>query len=280
MKIKLSLIDLTSPTQSRVSTCEETVQEYTDVLEDGGEFPPVDLFFNGEAAFIGDGWQRVYAHQKSGREDIEATMRKGGLREAVLFAAGANATHGLKRSNADKRRALQIILDDPEWSTWSERAIAAHCGVSRRLLTTLRNEQLEEEAVEEEEAEIFPFIEDKVVQEPEDKVEEEPEDEMEEEATLDELAAPYCVAIESLKSNKKILVDLAKEERNGIFLRDKITRIGKAVDDVVHLIKGVEPVEYCEPCEGAGCDECSKTGFLTRYQLKAKETAISALVKK
>jgi len=272
MKIKLSLIDLTSPTQSRVATCEETVQEYTDVLEDGGEFPPVDLFFNGESAFIGDGWQRVYAHQKSGREEIEATMRKGGLREAVLFAAGANATHGLKRSNADKRRALQIILDDPEWSTWSERAISAHCGVSRRLLTTLRNEQLEEEAVEEEEAEIFPFIEDKVVQEP--------EEEGEEEDTLDELATPYRDAIESLKTNKRLLVDLAKEERNGVFLRDKITRISKAVDDVVHLIKGVEPVEYCEPCEGAGCDECSKTGFLTRYQLKAKETAISVLAKK
>jgi hypothetical protein len=274
MKIKLSLIDLTSPTQSRVNTCEETVQEYTGVLEDGGEFPPVDLFFNGEAAFIGDGWQRVYAHKRVGREEIQATMRQGGLREAVLFAASANSTHGLKRSNADKRKALQILLDDPEWSTWSETAIAAHCGVSRKLLSSMRNEQASQEEVEDAEAieeeeddEVFPFIEDEPVQEPE-------------EDTLAELAAPYIAAIESLKSNKKILVDLAKEERNGIFLRDKITRIGKAVDDVVHLIKGVEPVEYCEPCEGAGCDECSKTGFLTRYQLKAKETAISVLAKK
>jgi len=33
----------------------------------------------------------------------------------LLYAVGSNATHGLRRSNADKRRAAQMLLEDPEW---------------------------------------------------------------------------------------------------------------------------------------------------------------------
>jgi hypothetical protein len=42
----------------------------------------------------------------------------------VLYTVGANATHGLRRSNADKRRAVSMLLDDPEWAQWSNLAIA------------------------------------------------------------------------------------------------------------------------------------------------------------
>jgi hypothetical protein len=34
---------------------------------------------------------------------------------AVLYAADANAAHGLRRTNANKRHAVTVLLDDDEW---------------------------------------------------------------------------------------------------------------------------------------------------------------------
>ena len=65
-------------------------------------------------------------------------MRQGGLRDAILHSAGANAAHGLRRSNADKRRAVLMLLEDVEWSQWSDREIARRCAVHHELVGRLR----------------------------------------------------------------------------------------------------------------------------------------------
>jgi len=52
------------------------------------------------------------------------------LRNAVLHAIGANASHGLPRSNADNRKAVRTLLEDPKWAASSSREIAHHCNVS------------------------------------------------------------------------------------------------------------------------------------------------------
>ena len=36
----------------------------------------------------------------------------GGLRDAILFSVGANAAHGLRRTNADKRRTVLLLWED------------------------------------------------------------------------------------------------------------------------------------------------------------------------
>jgi hypothetical protein len=41
--------------------------------------------------------------------------------------------------NADKRRAVNILLDDEEWSTWSNRDISRRCGVDEGLVRKLRS---------------------------------------------------------------------------------------------------------------------------------------------
>ena len=53
----------------------------------------------------------------------------------MLRAIGAN---GLRRINADKHRAMMLLLDDPEWSTRSNVAIAQACGVSDRFVGEVR----------------------------------------------------------------------------------------------------------------------------------------------
>jgi hypothetical protein len=53
---------------------------------------------------------------------------------------GANANHGLKRTNADKRRAVKMLLDDEEWSQNSNVWIADKCGVDETLVRRIKEE--------------------------------------------------------------------------------------------------------------------------------------------
>ena len=65
--------------------------------------------------WLADGFHRYHAHKQAGLDDIRVDLRQGNLREAILYSVGANAHHGLRRSNEDKRRAVLRLLEDPEW---------------------------------------------------------------------------------------------------------------------------------------------------------------------
>jgi hypothetical protein len=56
----------------------------------------------------------------------------------VRFSVGANDTHGKRRTNEDKRRAVLMLLCDAEWSKWSNREIARQCGVDDKTVGVLR----------------------------------------------------------------------------------------------------------------------------------------------
>jgi hypothetical protein len=56
-----------------------------------------------------------------------------------LYAVGANASHGLKRTNRDKRNAVLVLLKDPEWQGWSDREIARRCVVSPHTVAAERS---------------------------------------------------------------------------------------------------------------------------------------------
>ena len=59
-------------------------------------------------------------------------------RDALLFSISSNGAHGLPRTNADKRKAVTLLLADAEWSQWSDSEIARHCQVSQSFVTGLR----------------------------------------------------------------------------------------------------------------------------------------------
>jgi hypothetical protein len=59
---------------------------------------------------------------------------------AVLYSVGANAAHGVQRSNADKRRAVETLLRDTEWSQSSDREIARRCAVAHSFVLKVRQE--------------------------------------------------------------------------------------------------------------------------------------------
>jgi hypothetical protein len=62
----------------------------------------------------------------------------GSVRDAILFACGANQTNGLRRTYQDKRHAVARLLADPEWRKRSDRWIAEACGVGHPLVADVR----------------------------------------------------------------------------------------------------------------------------------------------
>lgn len=136
--LALEFIAIDGGTQSRACLNNSTVDEYAEAMDNSAEFPPILVFYDGEKYWLADGFHRVAAAKKLEWGEINATIRSGTRRDAVLYSVGANATHGLRRTNADKRRAALTLLGDEEWSQWSNRKIARKCGVSPGFVDKLR----------------------------------------------------------------------------------------------------------------------------------------------
>jgi hypothetical protein len=92
----------------------------------------------GDGYWLADGYHRWHAAEIAGLQTITVDVRPGGRREAILHSVGANAEHRWRRTNEDKRRAVQTLLNDPEWSGWSDREIARCCGVAPSSVGALR----------------------------------------------------------------------------------------------------------------------------------------------
>ena len=139
-EISLSRIVAHQEVQARVAMNEETIEEYTEAMRNGDKFPPVVVFSDDDGAsyWLADGFHRFEAAKEAGHNFIQAEIRSGGKREAILFAVGANSSHGLRRSREDKRNSVLKLLKDREWSQWSDREIARQCRVSHPLASKLR----------------------------------------------------------------------------------------------------------------------------------------------
>jgi len=138
--LSLSLIVADEEVQPRAVLSQETITEYAQQMAAGVQFPPVMTFLDGTYYWLADGFHRLEAAKKAGLSTILAKVRQGYRREAILYAVGANAAHGLKRTNQDKRRAVETLLNDHEWSQWSAREIARTCGVSNTFVCNLMRE--------------------------------------------------------------------------------------------------------------------------------------------
>ena len=136
--MKLTEITVDSSLQGRCKLNQEVVDEYSETLREGGKLPAIKVFRVGSSHYLVDGWHRYFAHKKAGLADIEVSVIEGTMREATLYAVGANDDHGLRRTNDDKRKAVMILLDDLEWSEWSDREIAKAAKVSFMTVGRIR----------------------------------------------------------------------------------------------------------------------------------------------
>jgi ParB-like chromosome segregation protein Spo0J len=140
MDLQLSQITRDERLQPRVLLDEEVAEDYAESLKAGLAMPPVIVFREGKTFWLADGFHRVRGHEIAGVKTVRADVREGSFRTALLFAVGANQKHGLRRTTADKRKAVLTMLRDAEWGLWSNRRIADQCGVSPGLVDKLRHE--------------------------------------------------------------------------------------------------------------------------------------------
>lgn len=138
--IQIADIRIDGGTQARAALDQSIVADYGDAFSSGATFPAVVVFFDGKNHWLADGFHRYFGAKRAGLVEIAADIHKGTQRDAILYSVGANASHGLRRTNADKRQAVETLLRDTEWSKWSDREISRRAGVSFALVATVRAE--------------------------------------------------------------------------------------------------------------------------------------------
>jgi hypothetical protein len=116
----------------------DAINDYATAIQNGAVMPPVLVFRDSDMLWLVDGFLRCAAALLAGQNTVRAIVRVGTKRDAALAAAGANTKHGLRRTNDDKRRVVQRLLDDPEWSQWNDSEIGRHCDVSNHTVAKWR----------------------------------------------------------------------------------------------------------------------------------------------
>lgn len=127
--------------QMRITINVDHVEELAQVLRDGGELPPPTVFSDGRTNWLADGNHTYEAHIAAGVRKIRCLVKAGQYRDAWMYALGANSSHGLKRTQADKRKAIIAALRDDEVAALSDNEVAKICGLAwHSLVSDIRRE--------------------------------------------------------------------------------------------------------------------------------------------
>ena len=129
--------------QSRVGLNEEAVQEYVEAMEEGDTFPPLLVYFDNDTNeyILADGFHRYAAHLRVRPNDqILVNLELGTVSDAKWASIGANKSHGLRRTNEDKRKATKEALLHPNGAELSNVRIGNHVGVTDKTVAAIRRE--------------------------------------------------------------------------------------------------------------------------------------------
>lgn len=137
-ELSLTSINIYGGTQARVKTSDEAVESYAEEMTQGTVFPPIVVYYDGATYWLADGFHRYLAAKRIERPTILSEVIPGGRSDALKHALGANATNGVYRTNADKRNAVEIALE--EWADRANPVLAEICRVSPDLVRRCRTE--------------------------------------------------------------------------------------------------------------------------------------------
>ena len=118
-------------TQHRVKILKQAVDDYVAALESEQELPPIEVVWDGQFYWVVDGHHRVEAHRqyRGARAEINCVVSRGTQQEAQWLSLGANKVHGVRRTRADKQKAVRFALNHPGFKNMSDRKIAKQTGV-------------------------------------------------------------------------------------------------------------------------------------------------------
>lgn len=139
-EIKISDIRIDGGTQIRKELDQGKVSDYAQQMEDGVVFPPIDVFFDGSSYWLSAGFHRLSSERTRGSTIVKANVHNGTIEDATLFALASNK-HGLNMTAEDYRRAIEIMLNHPKWSEWSNVKIAEWIGTSSMTVGRVKKER-------------------------------------------------------------------------------------------------------------------------------------------
>ena len=268
--VTIDRIVLDAGTQMREQVNETVIADYIEALD---ALPPIRVMRVGKSRLVlVDGFHRLYAHKRSGRDSIAVeVIGQGTIEDAQYEAARSNAKHGLRRSNADKRLAVLAVLGlKPHLS---DREIASHVGVSHPLVGTVRreiadevperdgvSEEIEADDADGDDATFDPFG------DPAPSRRDEPEEPSDEPTIDDRQQAAkdrLGVLVKGLDRWKAELERVMAEEAGAWIHAQSIEAYFR---DLRVAVDRAKPAGLCPRCKGGGCRECKDLGWISRMK--------------
>ena len=146
--IDIASIEQSDELQARLELDQEVIRDYATDFAGGAIFPPILVFHDGARNWLADGFHRVAARKLLEKDTILAEVRCGTREDAIWCSIAANKAHGLRRTNSDKRRAVERALLHPRSQRLSNRQIANHCGVHHHTVGRIRSELEESNTID------------------------------------------------------------------------------------------------------------------------------------
>lgn len=136
MATRLAIKDIRIDGKTQQRELDETVvKEYMEAIKAGAEFPAMSVVTDGKDNWLWDGFHRLFAYRKLGKDYAEFEISKGTRRDAVWKSYNANLKHGFRRQPGTSKEIVRKILADAEWSKISLSEIARHVGVSTSFVS-------------------------------------------------------------------------------------------------------------------------------------------------
>ena len=131
--LTLRSIHVLDDIQPRSDLNNQVVEEYATLYreaEGDDPLPPIDVFQVQGQHYVSDGFHRLEAATRAKRKALACHVYAGSQQEAMRHGAFANLKRGLAYSHGDRQRILERLLQDPDVSQRSDRAMARDLGIS------------------------------------------------------------------------------------------------------------------------------------------------------
>jgi hypothetical protein len=285
-KVHVSDLVLDDRCQARETINSDAIAEYSLAYESGVELPPISVFAVSGKLYVVDGYHRAPAAIKAGLDFIRINIvGEGTLDDAAWYATGVNQSHGVRRSNADKRRAVRMALETEIGVEQSTQTLAKHVGVSVELATEVRRawESARHQTPDRRKDSAGrwqPSRRDRTdTSTPKTAKSNKSRSEPPEKIT--EVEAPEALPFEPAAETRepmpmygrvllRIAADLKSARRAALDalptdaeLNGVRQRVESSIKEAEAAIKLAEPV-VCTKCGGDGCDPCGSRGWVTK----------------